>query len=84
MLYLFSLKFELEYSQLEIVKEYLSAGEAAMFDQVRVPLPPLQNIDPISDNKEEGCEQEDESDNDTEDDAEEGVEDTHFIMQSTT
>ncbi len=84
MLHLFSSKFELEHSQLEMVKEYLSAGEAAMFDQARAPLPSLQNIDPISDNEEEGCEQEDESDDDTEDDVEEGVEDTLFIMQSTT
>lgn len=41
MLHLFSSKFELEHSQLEMVKEYLSAGEAAMFDQARAPLPPL-------------------------------------------
>lgn len=72
MLHLFSSKFELEHSQLQIIKEYLSAGEAAMFDQERAPLPPLQNLDPISDEEEEGYEQEDESDNNLEDDAEDG------------
>lgn len=37
MLHLFSSKFELEQSQLEMIKEYLSAGEAAMLDQTRTP-----------------------------------------------
>jgi hypothetical protein len=84
MLHLFSSKFELERSQLEIVKEYLSARETAMFDQARAPLPPLQNIEPISDDEEEGCEQEDEPDDDTEDNTGEGVQDTLFIVQPTT
>jgi hypothetical protein len=84
MLHLFSSKFELEHSQLEMVKEYLSAGEAAMFDQARTPLPPLQNLNPISDDEEEGCEQEDESDDDTEDDAKDGVEDALSLTQATT
>lgn len=70
MLHLFSSKFELEQSELEMVKEYLSAGEAAMLDQIRKPILSLDNLEPISDNEEEGYQQEDISEDDSEDDME--------------
>lgn len=74
MLHLFSSKFELEQSELEMVKEYLSAGEAAMLDQMRKPILSLDHLDPISDDEEEGCQQE-MSEDDTEDDMEDDMED---------
>ena len=54
MLHLCSSKFELEQSDLDIAKEYVSDGEAAMVDQARMIIPPLTDLDPISDNEEEG------------------------------
>jgi hypothetical protein len=64
MLHQFSSKFELQQSELDMVKEYLSAGEAALIDQARKPIPqgPLTDLDPISDNEEEGNQEEVESD----------------------
>lgn len=48
MLHQFWSKFELQQSELDMVKEYLSAGEAAMIDQARKPIPqgPLTDLDP--------------------------------------
>ena len=66
MLHVFSSKFELEQNQLEIIKEYLSEGEAAMIDQANKPLVKLDNLDPISDDEEEDCQQED-AENDSQD-----------------
>lgn len=66
MLHLFSSKFELEQSQLEMIKEYLSAGEAAMLDQTRTPFLLPDNLEPISDNEEEGWQQEYMADHDSE------------------
>jgi hypothetical protein len=66
MLHMFSSKFELEQNQLEIIKEYLSEGEAAMIDQANKPLVKLDNLDPISDDEEEDCQQED-AENDSQD-----------------
>jgi hypothetical protein len=73
MLHLFSSKFDLEQTELEMIKGYLSVGEVAMLDQTRKSIPPLNEVEPISDNEDEGCEAEskfeddiDESDNEAE------------------
>ena len=66
-LYHFSSKFELKQAQIEMIKEYLSSGEATILDQSRLSPLSLKFIEPISDNKEEGCQeelQEEDSDND--------------------
>lgn len=68
MLHLFSLKFDLEQSKLEMIKVYLSAGKAAMLDQTRKTVPLLNDLDPISDNEEDGCETEGISEDNTDDD----------------
>ena len=62
MLHLCSSKFDLEQSQIDIWREYLSAGEAAMMDQVRKPDPLGSDLEPISDDEEDGHQ-----DNDLED-----------------
>lgn len=72
MLHQFSSRFELEQSQMELIKEYLSAGEAAMLDQTRTPILSLDNLEPISDNEDEDCQQDmsdDNPDNDSEDES---------------
>lgn len=56
MLHLFSSEFDLEKGKLEMVKEYLSPGDAAIADQTRKPVPTLDELEPISDNEEEGYE----------------------------
>ena len=61
LLHLFSPKFELEQSELQMIKENLSSGDAAMLDQIMKPVP-LNEVEPISDNEEEGCEDDDLSD----------------------
>ena len=61
MLHLFSSKFELEQSELKMIKEHLSSGEAAMLDQIWKPVPSLNKVEPISD-EEEGCKGDDLSD----------------------
>jgi hypothetical protein len=45
MLHLFATIFELEQSELEILKEYLSSGKAAILDQTWKPVPLLNKID---------------------------------------
>ena len=55
MLHLFSSKFELEQSKLEMIKEHLSSTEAAMLDQIWKPVPSLNEVELISNDKEEGC-----------------------------
>jgi DNA polymerase/3'-5' exonuclease PolX len=65
MLHLFSSKFDLEQSELEMIKEYLSVGEAAMLEQTRKPVPLLNEVEPISDNEEEGCGAEETPEDDT-------------------
>jgi hAT family C-terminal dimerisation region len=84
MLHLFSSKFELEQSELEMVKEYLSAGEAAMLDQMRKPILSLDHLDPISDDEEEDNQEEDESENESEDDQEDDQEDELSPVQPAT
>lgn len=67
MLHHFSSKFDLKQAEIEMIKEYLSSGEAAMLDQSRLSPPSLEFMEPISDNEEEGCQeelQEEDSDND--------------------
>jgi hypothetical protein len=70
MLHRFLSKFELKQTEIEIIKEYLSPGEAAMLDQSRLSTPSLEFLEPISDDEEEGIEgyqeelQEDEPDHD--------------------
>jgi hypothetical protein len=83
MLHQFSSKFELQQSELDMVKEYLSAGEAALIDQARKPIPqgPLTDLDPISDNEEEGNQEEVESDDNSDDDAEDDGEDEPSVIQ---
>lgn len=68
MLHSFASKFDFEQSELEMLKMYLSAGEAAMLDQTRKPAPSLDDVDPISDNEEDGCKTDDMSEDDTDDD----------------
>jgi hypothetical protein len=69
MLHHFSSKFKLKQTEIEMIKEYLSPGEAAMLDQSRQSTPSLEFLEPISDDEEEGIEgyqeelQEEESDN---------------------
>jgi hypothetical protein len=82
---LFSSKFDLEQRELEMIKEYLSVGEAAMLDQTRKPVPSLDELEPISDNEEEGCQAEDTSGDDTDEsdnDAEEELSATQAITQT--
>lgn len=67
MLHLCSSKFDLEQCQIDIWKEYLSASEAAMMDQVRKPNPLGSDFEPISDD-EEGHLDGDSEDNASEDD----------------
>jgi hypothetical protein len=72
MLYHFSSKFELKQAEIEMIKEYLLSGEAAMLDQSRLSLLLLESMEPISDNEEEGCQeelQEEDSENDVEEPA---------------
>ncbi|KAJ5764716.1 hypothetical protein N7520_004275 [Penicillium odoratum] len=67
MLHHFSSKFELKQTEIEMIKEYLLSGEAAMLDQSRLSPPSLEFMEPISDNEEEGYQeelQEEDSDND--------------------
>ncbi|KAJ5453899.1 uncharacterized protein N7458_004855 [Penicillium daleae] len=66
-LYHFSSTFELKQAEIEMIKEYLSSGEAAMLDQSRLSPPSLEFMEPISDNEEEGCQEQlqgEDSDND--------------------
>jgi len=56
MLHLFSSEFDLERGELEMVKEDLSPGEAAIADQTRKPVPTLDELEPVSDNEKEGYE----------------------------
>jgi hypothetical protein len=62
MLHLFSSKFELEQSELEMIKEHLSSGEAAMFNQIWKLVPSLNEVELISDDEEEGYKDDDLSD----------------------
>lgn len=84
MLHLCSSKFDLEQSQIDLWKEYLSAGEAALMDQVRNPDPLGSDVEPISDNEEDGCAAEDDLEDDSEDDVEDDSEDEVFPVQATT
>lgn len=54
MLHLFASKFELQQTELEMIKEYLSSGEVAILDQTWKSTPSLNDIEPIIDNGEEG------------------------------
>ena len=78
MLHLFASKFELQQSELERIKEYLSGGEAAILDQTWKPTPSLNDMEPISDNEEEGYQSEDVSD-----DSENDFGDNHTVQQAT-
>ncbi|KAJ5742543.1 uncharacterized protein N7511_011275, partial [Penicillium nucicola] len=62
MLHLFASKFELQQTELEMIKEYLSSGEVAILDQTWKPAPSLHDIEPISENEEDGNQAEDGSD----------------------
>ncbi|KAA8643652.1 uncharacterized protein ATNIH1004_010421 [Aspergillus tanneri] len=71
--------------ELEMIKEYLSVGEAAMLDQTRQPVPSLDKLELISDNEEEGCEVEDLSEDNTDESdnkAEEGLSTTQPVAQT--
>ncbi|KAJ6110883.1 hypothetical protein N7486_003118 [Penicillium sp. IBT 16267x] len=78
MLHLFASKFELQQTELEMIKEYLSSGEAAILDQTWKPTPSLNDIEPISDNEEEGYQAEDVSD-----DSDNDLGDNHTVEQAT-
>lgn len=77
MLHLFASKFELQHTELEMIKEYLSSGEAAILDQTWKPTPSLNDIEPISDNEEEGYQTEDVSD-----DSDNNLGDNHTVEQA--
>lgn len=77
MLHLFASKFELQQSELERTKEYLSGGEAAILDQTWKPTPSLKDIEPISDNEEQGYQAEDISD-----DSENDLDDNRTVKQA--
>ncbi|KAJ5771476.1 uncharacterized protein N7511_003527 [Penicillium nucicola] len=62
MLHLFASKFELQQTELEMIKEYLSSGEVAILDQTWKPTPSLHDIEPISENEEDGNQAENGSD----------------------
>jgi hypothetical protein len=53
MLYQFATKFKVKQKVIEIIKEYLSTGEAALLDQTRKLMPQLKTLELISDNEEE-------------------------------
>lgn len=53
MLHQFATTFDIEQKEIEVVKEYLSAGEAALLDQARKPVIQLETLEPISDREEE-------------------------------
>ena len=65
MLHQFATKFEVEQKEMEVIKEHLSIGEAALLDEARKPMPQLETLEPISDNEE--------------DDQEPGIEETRQI-----
>lgn len=48
MIHLCSTKFEREHSELDLIREQLSIGEAALSDQAGKPIPALAELDPIS------------------------------------
>ncbi|KAJ5413745.1 hypothetical protein N7509_000372 [Penicillium cosmopolitanum] len=54
MLHFFSSKFDLQQSELDLIKEYTLEGEAAILNESWKPSPSLNGIDPISDDEEEG------------------------------
>lgn len=84
MFHLSSSKFEPEQSELEMIKEHLSSGEAAMLDQIWKPVLSLNEVEPISDDEKEGCEGDDLSDvlNSSDDDhLEEELTLTHITAQ---
>ncbi|KAJ9481691.1 hypothetical protein VN97_g11775 [Penicillium thymicola] len=78
MLHLFASKFEFQQTELEMIKEYLSSGEAAVLDQTWKPTPSLNDIEPISDNEEEAYQTED-----VWDDSEIDLGDNHTVQQAT-
>ncbi|KAJ5340261.1 hypothetical protein N7541_009385 [Penicillium brevicompactum] len=78
MLHLFASKFELQQTELEMIKEYLSSGEAAILDQTWKPTPSLNDIEPISENEEDVNQTEDGSD-----DSENDLGDNHTVEQVT-
>ncbi|KAJ5300082.1 hypothetical protein PENANT_c146G01845 [Penicillium antarcticum] len=78
MLHLFASKFELQQTELEMIKEYLSSGEAAILDQTWKPTPSLNDIEPISENEEDGNQAEDGSD-----DSENDLGGNHTVEQAT-
>lgn len=47
-------KFELEQEQLDLIKEYLPASEVAAIQEERAPLQPQADLEPVSDNEEDG------------------------------
>jgi hypothetical protein len=53
MLHQFATNFDVEQKEIEVIKEYLSIGEAALLDQARKPMLHLETLEPISDNEEE-------------------------------
>ncbi|KAJ9484060.1 hypothetical protein VN97_g9327 [Penicillium thymicola] len=78
MLHLFASKFELQQTELEMIKEYLSSGEAAILDQTWKPTPSLNDIEPISENEEDSNHAEDGSD-----DSENDLGNNHTVEHAT-
>jgi hypothetical protein len=62
MIHLCSTKFEREHSGLDLIREQLSVGEAALYDQEAKPIPTLAELDPISEDEEQEQEADDSSD----------------------
>jgi hypothetical protein len=51
MLHQFAIKFGVEQEKIDIMKEYLSTGEAALLDRTRKPMPQLEPLEPISERR---------------------------------
>lgn len=80
MLHFFSSKFDLQQSELDLIKEYTLEGEAAILNESWKPSPALNDIDPISDDEEEGGHQTEE----LVDEPESDLESEAYLTQTTT
>lgn len=78
MLHLFASKFELQQTELEMIKEYLSSEETAILDQTQKPTSSFNDIELINENEKDSNQTEDRSD-----DSENDLEDNHTVEQVT-
>ncbi|KAJ6001045.1 hypothetical protein N7481_001454 [Penicillium waksmanii] len=80
MLHFFSSKFDLQQSELDLIKEYTLEGEDAILNESWKPSPALNDIDPTSDDEEEGRHQAEE----LLDEPESDLESEAYLAQTTT